>query len=150
MKQLALITLFLPILLVCNGCTETSVKLAVITNLAESGDAAAQTMLGNMYAAGAEVPQDFAEALRWFSQAAEQGHSEAQYFLGVIYSGGHTDAPNLVEGYIWFCLAAKSSYPTANEDCEKLAGELSSDELVTAKAREDKLFNEIQKRNAEG
>ena len=41
--------------------------------LAEQGDAKAQSDLGFMYAKGQGVPQDDAEAVRWYRKAAEQG-----------------------------------------------------------------------------
>jgi len=43
--------------------------------LAEQGDAAAQYNLGNMYVKGAGVPQDDAEAVKWYRLAAEQDSS---------------------------------------------------------------------------
>jgi TPR repeat protein len=39
--------------------------------LAEQGDAVAQSNLGNMYAYGRGVPQDNAEAVRWYRLAAD-------------------------------------------------------------------------------
>ena len=41
-----------------------------------------------MYANGEGVPQDAAEAVRWFRLAAEQGYASAQYNLGVMYANG--------------------------------------------------------------
>ncbi|MBM3508219.1 MAG: SEL1-like repeat protein, partial [Alphaproteobacteria bacterium] len=41
--------------------------------LAEQGDAIAQALLGFMYAEGQGVPQDHAEAVKWYRRAAEQG-----------------------------------------------------------------------------
>ena len=55
---------------------------------AEQGDAPAQFMLGRMYANGDGVPQDAAEAVRWYRLAAEQGLAEAQFNLGVMYANG--------------------------------------------------------------
>jgi TPR repeat protein len=163
MKQLALIVTLLSIVLLCIGCTDNSAETTALaeatipaevtplnvneaTILAESGNAMAQFRLGNIYAEGAEVPQDFTEATRWFSKAAEQGYAEAQYNLGVIYSRGFAAPPNYVEGYIWFCLAAKSGFEAATEDCEALVKELSSEELVAAKIREAELSEAIQQR----
>ena len=37
------------------------------------------------YNAGRDVPQNDAEALKWFHMAAEQGHALAQYYLDVMY-----------------------------------------------------------------
>ena len=41
--------------------------------LAEQGDAAAQAALGVIYHYGQGVPQDYAEAVRWYRKAAAQG-----------------------------------------------------------------------------
>jgi hypothetical protein len=46
-------------------------------SLAEQGDANAQYGLGVIYARGDGVPQDFAEAAKWFRLAAEQGDKDA-------------------------------------------------------------------------
>ena len=46
--------------------------------LAEQGDAEAQYMLADMYDEGHGVPQDDAEAIKWYLKAAEQGHADAQ------------------------------------------------------------------------
>ena len=45
--------------------------------LAEKGDADAQYNLGVMYGKGQGVPQDYAEAMRWYYKAAEKGFAEA-------------------------------------------------------------------------
>ena len=34
------------------------------------------------------MPQDHAEAIRWYRKAAEQGHADAQYNLGIMYYEG--------------------------------------------------------------
>jgi uncharacterized protein len=45
---------------------------------AEDGDAAAQTLLAEIYARGLGVAVDFDEARKWYAQAARQGVPEAQ------------------------------------------------------------------------
>ncbi len=50
---------------------------------AEQRDAQAQYNLGVLYAEGRGVPQDDAEAARWFRLAAEQGLADAQANLGL-------------------------------------------------------------------
>ncbi len=42
-------------------------------SLAELGDAVAQYSLGLMYYHGRGVPQDYAEAAKWYRKAAERG-----------------------------------------------------------------------------
>src|SRR5271157_5210259 len=55
---------------------------------AQQGDKISQTRLGEMYLYGKGVPQDYAEAVKWFRKAAEQGHVEAYYTLGCMYDEG--------------------------------------------------------------
>jgi tetratricopeptide (TPR) repeat protein len=52
---------------------------------AEQGNAEAQFRLGVCYEAGLGVPQDYAEAARWYRKAAEHGNAKAQLGLGVCY-----------------------------------------------------------------
>jgi uncharacterized protein len=55
---------------------------------AEQGDANAQFKLGLMYYNGEGVPEDDAEAVKWYRKAAEQGLAGAQFNLGVMYAYG--------------------------------------------------------------
>ena len=50
---------------------------------AEQGDAVAQNNLGYMYDNGYGVPENDAEAIKWYRKAADQGHANAQYNLGL-------------------------------------------------------------------
>jgi len=52
-----------------------------LRELAEKGDPIAQTNVGEMYADGIGVPQNYAEAIRWFRKAAAQGHAQAKEML---------------------------------------------------------------------
>jgi hypothetical protein len=76
-----------------------------IRKLAEQGDAAAQFAVGAHYATGEDVPQDYAEAVRWFTLAAEQGHMGAQATLGAYYWSGRGVPTDLVKAYLWAVLA---------------------------------------------
>jgi len=49
------------------------------------GVARAQINLGIMYDTGLGVPQDYAEAVKWYRTAADQGRARAQNNLGVTY-----------------------------------------------------------------
>ena len=46
----------------------------------------AQSNIGVMHRDGQGVPQNFKEALRWYTKAAEQGNANAQFNLGVLYT----------------------------------------------------------------
>jgi uncharacterized protein len=50
--------------------------------------ATAQSALGLRYAMGQGLPQDYAEAVKWYKRAAEQGVAFAQFTLGVRYAHG--------------------------------------------------------------
>jgi TPR repeat protein len=50
--------------------------------LVEQGDATAQYNLGLLYANGQGMPQDDAQAGKWYAKAALQGHAKAQVDLG--------------------------------------------------------------------
>ena len=63
---------------------QTAAEVAELRARAEQGDAYAQFDLGVMYDTGRGVPQDAAEAVRWYRLAAAQGDAYAQYDLGVM------------------------------------------------------------------
>jgi uncharacterized protein len=52
------------------------------------------------------VPQDYAEAVRWYRLAADQGNADAQAGLGYMYALGHGVPSDYVEAVRWFRLAA--------------------------------------------
>ena len=39
-----------------------------------------------MYRNGEGVPQDYAQAVKWYRKAAEQGYANAQFNLGLMYT----------------------------------------------------------------
>jgi TPR repeat protein len=55
---------------------------------ANTGDAEAQTMVGEFYEQGMGVSQDYAEAARWYEKAADQDFSRAQLNLAYLYEQG--------------------------------------------------------------
>ena len=93
---------------------ETAARYASVTGLrrlAEQGDVEVQNELGAMYATGRDVPQDEAEAVKWFRKAAEQGNAEGQSELGVMYAEGDGVPQNDVEAVKWFRKAAGQGVP---------------------------------------
>ena len=57
-----------------------------------------------MYGNGQGVPQDFAEAAKWYRKAALQGHGPAQYALGLMYYNGQGVRQDNVQAHLWFSL----------------------------------------------
>jgi TPR repeat protein len=64
---------------------------------ADQGYAKAQLNLGDMYAAGRGVPQDFLEAAKLYEEAAKQRNAHARYKLGYLYHHGIGVSKNLTE-----------------------------------------------------
>ena len=62
---------------------------------------------GVMHRDGQGVPQNFKEALRWFTKAAEQGHAGAQSNLGVMHQVGQGVPQNFKEVLRWYTKAAE-------------------------------------------
>jgi len=73
----------------------------------------AQNNLGFMYQYGKGVPQDDAEAVKWYRKAAEQGVAEDQYNLGVIYKFGLGVPQDYAKALQWFRKAAEQGYAKA-------------------------------------
>ena len=71
-----------------NSEREPVVRVEACRTAAEQGNASAQFELGLMYANGVGVPQDDAEAVKWYRLAAEQGYASAQLELGRMYANG--------------------------------------------------------------
>lgn len=74
---------------------ETKVK-------AEMGDRQAEGILGEIYAEGKQVRQDYAEAAKWYRKAADQGLAKAQYNLGVLYDVGQGVPKDESEAAKWY------------------------------------------------
>ena len=60
-----------------------------------------------MYSSGRGVPQDDAEAVKWYRLAADQGIAEAQNNLGVMYGNGKGVIEDDKEAAKWYRKAAE-------------------------------------------
>jgi len=95
-----------------------------------------------MYGEGRGVPQDFAEAARWYRRAAERGDAPAQYNLGLAYARGEGVAQDVVAAHMWFNLAA-ARFPATDtrnraaavKNRDTVAGEMTSTQLAEAQKR---------------
>ena len=106
--------------------------LEALRKAAEQGDVDAQFSLGFMYADGEGVPEDDAEAVRWYQKAAEQGHAEAQINLGVMYGTGEGVPEDQVLAYAWFSMAAAQGNESAKQGKEIVAATMTRTEIAEA------------------
>jgi uncharacterized protein len=81
--------------------------------LAERGNPTAANNLGVMYANGNKVPQDFAEAKKWFLFASEHGNPAGEFNLGFAYEHGQGTPVDLPEAVKWYHSAADHNVAVA-------------------------------------
>jgi len=81
--------------------------------LAEQGDAYAQDVLGIMYVGGLGVPEDDAEAVKWYRRAADQGLAIAESALGIMYEQGHGVPRDYAEAVRCYRLAVEQGLAMA-------------------------------------
>ena len=74
-----------------------------------------------MYRDGEGIPEDDAEAVRWFRLAAEQGYAEAQHNLGIAYANGRGVPADDAEAVRWYRLAGEQGLADAQLNLEMLS-----------------------------
>ena len=105
---------------------------AIWRELAEGGDADAQTSLAGMYLMGSGVERDFRLAAKWYRPAAERGDAIAQLNLGDLYSRGLGVARDPVRAWFWLSLAAAAEHDWAADRRAVVAKSMSKTELAAA------------------
>ncbi len=75
---------------------------------------------------GGGLPQDYAEAVRWYRRAAEQGYASAQYNLGVMYYLRRSVPQYYAAAARWYRRAAEQGFAKAGTDVLITAGNVSS------------------------
>lgn len=99
---------------------------------AKRGNVAAQLNLAIMYSRGLSVPQDYAEAARWFRMAAEQGDVFGQYRLGEVYREGRGVPQDYVVAHMWYNLAASSGHAAARFTRDYIGRRMTPDQIAEA------------------
>ena len=105
-----LIHLFLIVgMLMAAGCTKKApTHILELEKKAEAGDAFAQFNLGNAYYKRNDVPQDYKEAVKWFTKAADHKWGAPKAKLGECYLNGIGVAKDKKEAVKWFTKAGYS------------------------------------------
>lgn len=80
---------------------------------AKQGDAVAEFTIGVLYKHGIGVPQDYAEAAKWFQRAAKHGQGEAQFCLGKLYQHGQGVKQDPAQAARWILKSASQGYSEA-------------------------------------
>ena len=105
-----------------NEIEEDDVEAASwLEKAAEKGSTSADFILGDMYAKGQGVPQDYDKAIELYKQSADGGDSLSMQRLGEIYeNGSYGQKINLEETLKWYKLAAENDYDGAQESVERV------------------------------
>jgi uncharacterized protein len=95
----------------------------------------AQFNLRRRYAKGQGVPQDDAEAVKWFRKAADQGDAPAQFALGFAYMAGEGVSKDYVQADMWLNLAVAGGFEKAAEIRDGLKRLMTPGQVAEAQQR---------------
>jgi len=87
-----------------------------------------------MYELGNGVPENDAEAVKWYRKAADQGHAKAQSNLGVMYFNGDGVPENHVRAYVWLSMAKTQGYESAKKGVETVKNLMTKQQTADAQA----------------
>jgi TPR repeat protein len=111
---------------------------------AKAGDVQAQYEVALGYYHGKALPQDFKQAVAWYTKAAEQGDANSQYDLGTCYYYGQGIAQDYKKAYVWASLAAGNGQAAAAKSRDMAAEKLTPKQLEEAKVEATALAKKIK------
>ncbi len=94
--------------------------LNVWKSLAQRGDPNMAVLTGTIYDFGQGVPQDDAEALKWYLSAAEAGNGNGQYRAASIYARSRQVPPDYMQAYKWLTVAMKTLPQAVSTNTDEL------------------------------
>ena len=93
-----------------------------------------------MYEFGEGVPENDAEAVKWYRKAADQGYAKALYNLGVMYYNGDGVPENHVRAYVWLSMAKTQGYESAKKGVETVKNLMTKQQIAQAQALATKCY----------
>ena len=102
-----------------------------------------------MYEDGLGVPEDDAEAVKWWRKAAEQGFALAQNNLAIKYATGGGIPEDFVQAYVWASLSKTGGTETASKILELLKKDMTKEQIAVAQALSSQIFQRIEARKLE-
>ena len=105
--------LFVSVLLIVASVGAASENLSDLKARVEKGDGEEQAGIGDKYFIGKEVPQNYAEAAKWYRMAADQGHTNAKNSLEALYRFGQGVAQDYTEALKCYRMAAEQGHALA-------------------------------------
>jgi len=96
-----------------SGDVETAISMWKY--LAKEGNTEAQHQLGLHYYGGVKsFPQNYKNALKWFTKAAKQGDSDSQILLGLMYENAQGVLIDYRIAYMWMNLGGYNGYGSSH------------------------------------
>ena len=108
--------------------------------LADQGNANAQLNLGVMYDNGEGVPENDAEAVKWYRKAADQGDAIAQSNLGHMYLRGEGIPENNIRAYVWWSMAKTQGHANAVTNIDILKPMMTPQQIADGQALATKCY----------
>jgi TPR repeat protein len=81
------------------------------------------------------MPQDYAQAHHWYSQAAGQGHLRAQFNLGLMYLVGQGVRADVAQAWLWLAMAERGGFGAAERYLKTAASRMDGEQLAQARQR---------------
>ena len=127
-----------------SGTPELPASVQHLRRQAVAGDSEAAFELGARYASGEDAPQNYAEAVKWFTHAANGGQVLAAATLGAYYWAGRGVAQDDITAYMWSAIAKKggdeaSKYRLAILRARMTAAQISEAEQLASAWRQTHL-----------
>ena len=91
------------------------------------------------------MPQDYQQAVAWYTKAAEQSYAGAQWQLGLNYRNGYGVPKDLVQSYKWLNLAAGQGMTKAAEDRDTLVAEMTPEQIAEAQRLSTEFYEKQHK-----
>jgi TPR repeat protein len=93
-----------------------------------------------MYDNGEGVPENDAEAVKWYRKAAEQGDAKAQNNLGSRYAQGEGVPENSIKAYVWWSMGKTQGQESAKENLDILKPQMTKQQIAQAQELAAKCF----------
>ena len=113
---------------------------------AEDGMAEAQMVMAKWCIDGSVLPQDHAEATRWYEMAAKQGNAEAMMALARMLNEGEGIQKNVRKSHEWYVAAARKGNAEAYMELGRIFED--GDGVTANKGKAIKLYEEGAKRGS--
>ena len=100
-----------------------------------------------MFSQGQGVPQNNAEAIKWYSKAANLGYTKAQFNLGFRFYKGVGVPKDVIKTYVWWSVASASGNERAKRNLEILRSEMTLKQVAQGQNEAAELRKKIKNLN---